>query len=658
MHSEYSHYSEDKLNQRYDLKLLSRLLPLAWKYKFFFFGAVFLVVLITLLDISLPYVTKIAIDRYIVPNVGIIESGMKGEKDNLSGFYRTDMTDPSAASVVRKYPDLFMVEGNAARVPYEKLAEIESGDIALLREKDLRGVAWIAGVIIVIVILVFALNFFQVMIMEYTGQMMMHDLRMKLFIHIQGLSVAFFARNPVGRLVTRTTNDIQNMHEMFTSIITFMFKDLFLLIGITIVLLSINTRLALVTLTVLPILVIIALKFAVVAREAFREIRIKIAEINSRFSETIEGIRIVQLFRQESKNYQDLKKLNHEHYLAGMRQVRVFAVFMPLIELMGTVVVALIIFYGGSGVLDGAISLGSLVAFISYMRMFFRPIRDIAEKVNIMQNALASAERIFLILDKTDTPPDKVPVEPVLKSEKIETLTFQEVSFSYGKGKRILNTISFSIQKSEAIAIVGPTGAGKTSLINLIIRFYDPLSGKILINNRDIRSWPVAEVRKRVALVTQDPFLFSGSIRENIVGAGREISERELAKILDASNCQTVVDHLPEGVDTILSERGSSISSGERQLISIARALASDPDLIILDEATSYVDSDTELKIQDAMERLLSQRTTLIIAHRLSTARKADRIMVLNQGEIIETGSHDELLEKKGFYYRLNQLQG
>jgi len=298
------------------------------------------------------------------------------------------------------------------------------------------------------------------------------------------------------------------------------------------------------------------------------------------------------------------------------------------------------------------------VAFISYMRMFFRPIRDIAEKVNIMQNALASAERIFLILDKTDTLPETVPVEPVLKSEKIETLTFQEVSFSYGKGKRILNNISFTIQKSEAIAIVGPTGAGKTSLINLIIRFYDPISGKILINNRDIRSWPVADVRKRVALVTQDPFLFTGSIRENIVGADMDISERELAKILDASNSRTVVDHLSGGVDTILSERGGSISSGERQLISIARALASDPDLIILDEATSYVDSDTELKIQDAMERLLSQRTTLIIAHRLSTARKANRIMVLNQGEIIETGSHDELLEQKGFYYRLNQLQG
>ncbi len=658
MRSEYSHYSEDKLNRRYDLKLLGRLLPLAGKYKLLFFGAVFLVMLITLLDISLPYATKIAIDRYIVPNVGLIESGIKGEKNKASGFYRTDMADPSAASVVRKYPDLFIVEGKSARVPYEKLTEIESGDIALLREKDLRGVALMAGVIILIVIFVFALNFLQVMIMEYTGQMMMHDLRMKLFIHIQGLSVAFFTKNPVGRLVTRTTNDIQNMHEMFTSVITFMFKDLFLLIGITIVLLSINTRLALITLTVLPVLVVIVIKFSGVAREAFREIRIKIAEINSRFSETIEGIRIVQLFRQESKNYQDLKKLNYEYYLAGMRQVKVFAIFMPLIELMGTVAVALIIFYGGSGVLDGAISLGSLVAFIFYMRMFFRPIRDIAEKINIMQNALASAERIFLILDKTDTLSEKVPVEPVTKSEKIETLTFQEVFFSYGKGKRILNNISFTIQKGEAVAIVGPTGAGKTSLINLIIRFYDPVSGKIMINNRDIRSWPVADVRKRVALVTQDPFLFSGSIRENIVGADRDISERELAKILDASNSRSLVDHLPGGVDTILSERGGSISSGERQLVSIARALASDPDLIILDEATSYVDSDTELKIQYAMERLLSQRTTLIIAHRLSTARKADRIMVLNQGEIVETGSHDELLDKKGFYYRLNQLQG
>jgi len=658
MFAEYGHYSEDKLNQRYDLKLLGRLLPFAGKYRFFFFWTVLLVILITLLDISLPYVTKIAIDRYIVPNVGRTPSGMEQAKSNDTGFYRVDMTDPSIAAVVGKYPDLFVMEGNSARIPYERLPEVKSEDIARMREKDMTGAARMAGLIVLIVIVVFGLNFLQMMIMEYTGQMMMHDLRMKLFGHILGLSVAFFARNPVGRLVTRTTNDIQNMHEMFTSVVTFMFKDLFLLIGIAVVLVSINARLALITLTVLPILVVIALKFAGVAREAFREIRIKIAEINSRFSETIEGIRIVQLFRQELKNYQDLKKVNHEHYLAGMRQVKVFAVFMPLIEMMGTTAVAILIFYGGSGVLSGVFSLGSLVAFISYLRMFFRPIRDIAEKVNILQDALASAERIFLILDKTEYLPEEVPAKPVPKSEKIETIAFQDVSFSYGAGKRILDNISFSIQQGESVAIVGPTGAGKTSLINLIVRFYDPDSGIILINNQDIRSWPVADVRKRVALVTQDPFLFSRSIRENIVGRNPGISERELEKILDISNSRSLVNHLPAGVDTVLSERGGSISSGERQLISIARAVASDPDLIILDEATSYVDSDTELKIQDAMERLLAQRTTLIIAHRLSTARKADRIMVLNQGRIIEAGSHDELIGKKGFYYRLYQIQG
>jgi ATP-binding cassette subfamily B multidrug efflux pump len=655
MRSNYSHFQEDKLDQQYDVKLFSRLIPFGQKYQLYFFGAIFLVILITLLDISIPYVTKIAIDKYIVPNVGLSESPIKEVVDAQSGFYPVDLQDASAAAVVEKYANSFTIQKTTAFISYEKLSEIPPEDVYRLRKGDFKGVMVLALGLILIVIAVFVLNFIQVMIMEYTGQMIMHDLRMKLFNHIQWLPMAYFTKNPVGRLVTRTTNDIQNMHEMFTSVITFVFKDVFLLAGITIVLVNINTRLAIITLTILPVLIFTAIKFAGVAREAFRELRIKIAEINSRVSETIEGIRIVQLFRQEANNYLGLKKINHEHYLAGMRQIKVFAVFMPLIELMGTVSVAMIIFYGGSSVLQGSISLGSLVAFIFYMRMFFRPVRDIAEKVNIMQNALASAERIFLILDKQEIQP--VPAEPVPALDGIHSLSFDDVSFSYDTGQEVLKNLSFQMKKGETLAVVGPTGAGKTSLINLIIRFYDPLSGRILMNGRDIQSWPADVIRDRVALVTQDPFLFSGSIRENIVGTNVSMTDKELTRILEIANCLPMIRKLPKGIDTILAERGSSISSGERQLISIARAIASNPELIILDEATSYVDSDTELKIQGAMEKLLAERTTLVIAHRLSTARKTDRIMVLKQGRIIETGSHDNLMQKKGFYFQLHQLQ-
>ncbi|MBA4367870.1 MAG: ABC transporter ATP-binding protein [Desulfobacterium sp.] len=656
MHSNYSHFHEDKLGQQYDVKLLKRLIPFGRKYQWYFFATVFLVILITLLDISIPYVTKIAIDRYIVPNVGLSESSKKEGTDVRSGLYPVDLQDASAAAIVKKYSSLFTIQKNIAFIPYDKITDIQPEDIYRLRKGDFKGVMVLALGLILIVIAVFVLNFMQVMIMEYTGQMIMHDLRMKLFNHIQSLSMSYFTRNPVGRLVTRTTNDIQNMYEMFTSVITFVFKDLFLLVGIAIVLVSINRRLAMVTLSILPVLVFTAIKFAGVARDAFRELRIKIAEINSRVSETIEGIRVVQLFRQEVNNYLGLKKLNHEFYLAGMLQIKVFAVFMPLIELMGTVVVAVIVYYGGSGVIQGQISLGSLVAFIFYMRMFFRPVRDIAEKVNIMQDALASAERIFLILEKKESQP--VPADSIPEPDGIQTLAFENVSFSYDAGQPVLKDLSFTIKKGEVLAVVGPTGAGKTSLINLIIRFYDPISGRILLNGKDIQSWPADVIRNRVALVTQDPFLFSGSIRENIVGTNTHIMDEELTRILEISNCLPFVRKFPEGADTILSERGSSISSGERQLISIARAIASDPELIILDEATSYVDSDTELRIQDAMEKLLAKQTTLVIAHRLSTARKADRIMVLKKGRIIEIGSHDELMAKKGFYFQLNQLQG
>jgi ATP-binding cassette subfamily B protein len=562
-------------------------------------------------------------------------------------------------ALVNKYRELFTVEGTTAFISYPALSRLEKSDLALLRKDDVAGVTYITAIFLILVIINFMLNFVQKMIMEYTGHMIMHDLRIRLFGHIQNLATAFFTRNPVARLVTRTTNDVQNMHELFTSVISMIFKDLFLLCGIAVVMLVINWKLALVSFTVLPLVLYASIVFARRARGIFRELRIKIAEINTRFAETIGGIRVVQLFRQEINNYRRFKQLNHENYLAGMKQIHVLAVFLPLIEILGVVAVALVIWYGGGRVLTGSLSLGALVAFISYIRMFFRPIRDLAEKYNILQNAMASAERIFLILDSRDRL-----VWPAAQERKdqpglqqISSIDFENVDFKYVDDEIILKNITFRISSGESVAVVGPTGAGKTSLINLIPRFYDPTAGRLLINNHDIRDLEASAIRSKIALVMQDPFLFSGTIRANIFQGNQNLTEPRIQSILEASNCMPLIDRLEKGLDTILTEGGASISSGERQLISIARAFARNPQLIIFDEATSYIDSPTELRIQQALEKLMQHRTSLVVAHRLSTVRNADRIIVLNRGRIVESGHHTDLMQQKGFYFRLHQLQ-
>jgi ATP-binding cassette, subfamily B, multidrug efflux pump len=667
MHTDFGYFEEKKLGKPYDVTLLKRLYPYTLPYRLLLLCSIILVVLITLLDLSLPYITKIAIDRYIVPQTESAATQRADSAEDTIRYLEADITDPEILAIVNKYSDRFEIEGSLARISFDDLSQIGKKDLATLRKNDLAGVTVITGIFLAMVIAGFVLNMVQVIIMEYTGQMIMHDLRMTLFAHIQSLSVAFFTRNPVGRLVTRVANDIQNMHELFTSVIVFVFKDLFLLAGITLVLLSINLRLALVCFTVIPFVLYASVHFSRQAREAFRILRTKIAEINTRFSETIAGITVIQLFLQEKRNYLDFKKLNHEHYLAGMRQVHVFAVFMPVIELLGAIAIAIVIFYGGGEVLAEAISLGALVAFLSYMKMFFRPIRDISEKYNILQNSMASAERIFLILDSTERLPQCVPVresgtpsgsktQPQILG-KISEVSLENVFFAYVTGETVLKNVSFSITAGETLAIVGPTGSGKTTIINLIIRFYDPASGRVLVNGMDIKKMYSPSIRAKMALVMQDPFLFSETIRNNITLGETDISETVIQQIIERSNCKPFIDRLPAGLDTVLSERGASISSGERQLLSIARAFARDPDLIILDEATSYIDSETEQKIQEALFNLMTNRTSIIVAHRLSTARGADKIIVLNRGKIVEEGNHTELIQNKGFYFRLNQLQ-
>ncbi len=645
-------FDEKKLESSRDIRLFKQLYPFIHPYRKLLSFAVFLMLLITLLELLIPYITKIAIDRYIVPG----HSDSPKNPAQQVRYLTVDVTDPDVQKIIADNPGLFHTDAKTARIANDRFSQLSEPERHRLRSRDLTGVALAAAGLLCIIVINLFLEFGQAMIIEYTGQMIMHDLRMALFSHIQKLSIRFFTRNPVGRLVTRVTNDIQNMYDMFTSVLVFSLKDIFLLLGITVILFVIDWRLSLVVYAVMPAVLYASFKFAGTAREAFRTLRIKAAEINTRFSETIGGMQVIQLFGRESMNLKNFEKLNHENYLAGMRQITVFALFMPFVELMSAFVLALVIFHGGGSLIAHRISLGTLVLFIFYLRMFFEPIRDIAEKYNITLNALSSAERIFLILEETDMLPQ--PETPAPAPKRMQSLRFDHVHFSYLPGEPVLKDISFTIEAGETLAVVGPTGAGKTSLAGLIIRFYDPDSGRILINGTDIRDFKTADLRSMTAMVMQEPFLFSGSIADNIFSKNHPADQAAVDRVLEASHCKSFIDRLPGGVGFVLSGGGASLSSGQRQLICIARALAADPELILFDEATSHIDSETEQKIQNALANLMKGRTAILIAHRLSTARIADRILVMDGGRIVESGSHEALIRQKGFYFHLNQFQG
>jgi len=666
MRHDMGYFEEKKLGKSYDTKLLKRLYPFLKPYHLMILASIFLVMLITLLDLAIPYVTKITIDQYIVPKIKseTLNKTETGKPEPPSRYLKIDPEKPGIKAVIDSHPDLFEKEGQWVLISYQHLSRLKPEEITVLRKDDLVGVGRIGGIFLLIILLNFGLNFLQKIIMEYTGYRMMNDLRLNLFDHIQHLSMSFFTQNPVGRLVTRITNDIQNMHELFTSVISLVFKDLFLLIGIASVLLVMNWKLALVSFLVLPLVGYTSIAFSGRIRDAFRELRIKVAEINTTLSEMIDGISVIQSFGKERVAAEHFSRLNHENYLAGMRQINVLAVFMPLIEVFGITTVSVIIFYGGRNVLEGHISLGVMVAFISYMRMFFRPIRDLAEKYNILQNAMSSAERIFLILDTSNAidPLEEKPgtIDPSTDmdvAQKIKSLVLENVSFSYLPSEPVLENISLGLRAGETAAIIGATGSGKTSIANLIMKFYAPVSGRILLNGRNINEIPASRYRSKFSLVTQDPFLFTDTIFANIWRDQQDVSENEITRVLTTANCAELIAGQPEGLQTRLTRGGTSLSSGERQLISIARAFARSPELIILDEATSYIDSLTEDVIQDALSRLMTGRTALVIAHRLSTVRQADKIVVIDKGRILEIGSHETLMEKKGSYFQMNHLQ-
>ena len=586
----------DELQEKpYDNRLMKRLLRYLAPYKRLVVISVALLAVESLLELAPPFLTKMAIDHYLTP----------------AGHVALDI----------------------------RLA-------GLLKIVLILGAALIGG---------FFSSYLHGLIMSLVGQRVMFDMRMQIFRRLQTLDVSFFDRNPVGRLMTRLTNDVETLNEMFTSGVVAIFLDIFTLAGIVVVLLWLNWKLALITFTVLPLLYVCAHLFRIKARESYRNVRIRLAALNTFLQENVTGMSVVQIFNREQGQFRRFGRLNKELYDANIQGVVAYAVFYPAVELLSAVAIAMIIAFGGLDVMGGIMTFGSLVAFIQYAQRFYRPISDLSEKYNVLQSAMASSERIFGVLDREPRIVD--PVSPAKMPDTPSEVVFDHVSFTYATGDEVLHDVSFKVGAGEKVAIVGYTGAGKTTIISLLSRFYDVNQGKILIDGVDIKEYRLNDLRRHIATVLQDVFLFSGSVAHNIHLGNPEIGDARIREVARYINAEKFIERLPKGYEEEVGERGSSLSVGERQLLSFARALVYNPRILVLDEATSSVDTETEYLVQDALRKFMANRTSIVIAHRLSTIRYVDRIIVLHKGRVVEEGTHAELLAKSGHYAKLYELQ-
>lgn len=520
---------------------------------------------------------------------------------------------------------------------------------------DLPGLQFIILIMFGTLVVQGIIQYIMTYLTSWIGQKIIYDLRKKIFDHIMSLDLKFFDRNPIGRIVTRVTGDVEVLFEVFSSGLVTAFGDIFLIIWILYFMFDLDPTLAVVTLSVLPFLIYGTSVFRKKVRESYRRIRILIAKLNSYIQEHITGITIVQYFSKEERTTKDFEEINREHTKENKRSVFYYAVFFPVVELIGAVSAGLIIWYGGGQVVQNAVSVGVLISFIQFTEMFFRPIRDLSEKYNILQTAMASSERIFALLD--EKPEIFDPPEAKSTGEIKGRIEFKNVWFAYNNEDYVLKNVSFVINAGEKVAFVGATGAGKTTIINLLSRFYEINKGQITIDGIDIKEMKLDELRHNIGIVLQDVFLFSGDIRSNITLNNPDIGSKAVDDAVSNTGLNGFINTLPDKLSHKVNERGSTLSVGQKQLISFARALAYDPKILILDEATSSVDTNTELLIQNAIQILIEGRTSIIIAHRLSTIQTCDKIIVMHKGEVKEMGTHMELLEEGGLYYRLYQLQ-
>jgi len=506
----------------------------------------------------------------------------------------------------------------------------------------------------VIECLIFVTAYTQNYLLQYIGQKVMYDLRSELFSHLQRLPIPFFDRNPVGRLVSRTTNDIATLAELFSSGIVMVIGDLFLIVGIAVTLVALQPRLGLATLATVPLLVAAAYFFQSRIRATFRDVRVRIARITAALSENISGIKVIQIFNREESRAAKFDVLNAQHRESQVESVFYHSLFMPVITIINALCIVVIILLGGQMVSAGTLTLGLLVSFLAYAQHFFHPIRNLSEKVTIFQSAMASAERVFKLMDE----PEEAGLEEGANPDAIKgEIRFENVHFSYNSGAEVLHDISFTVSPGQSVALVGHTGAGKTTITALLNRMYDVQGGRILLDGKDLREFAKSGLRKRIAVIHQDVFIFGDTVLDNIRLWNPEVHPDRVRQIASDIGADGFIQALPKKYDSELYERGANLSTGQRQLLSFARALCADPNILVLDEATSSIDSETEKLIQEAIKTLTRGRTSLIIAHRLSTIRHCDRILVLHKGSLVESGTHEELLAQRGYYYKLYELQ-
>ncbi|MGH7510202.1 MAG: ABC transporter ATP-binding protein [Gemmatimonadales bacterium] len=528
-------------------------------------------------------------------------------------------------------------------------------DVAI-PNRDMGLLGTLAALFLAALLLDFVVEYGQTLLTTYIGQLVMYDLRMQIFGHLQRLSVSYFDRNPVGRLMTRVTSDVETLNELFSSGVVTVFGDVFTLVAIMTMMLWIDWRLALVTFSVIPLVWLTARIFRRRVREAFRDIRVRLARLNAYLQERLSGMRVVQLFGREADSAARFAALNRDHLEAHRRSITIYAVFFPVVEILTAVAMALLLYYGGLRALGGTLTVGVLAAFIQLTRRFFQPLQDLSEKFNLLQSAMASSERVFSLLDQPVTVLEPARPAPLPRPVRGE-VRFEEVWFRYSAdGPWVLRDVSFTASPGQTVALVGHTGAGKSTIVNLLLRFYDPDQGRILLDGVDLRELSTSDLRSQIGFVQQDLFLFAGDIQHNLTldAPIEPEAARQAARRVGADR---FIERLPDGYDHRLGERGRSLSVGERQLLSFARALALDPTILVLDEATSSVDAQAEGQIQRAIAELMAGRTSLVVAHRLSTILHAHEILVLQHGEIRERGSHRELLALGGVYQRLYQLQ-
>jgi ATP-binding cassette, subfamily B, multidrug efflux pump len=642
---------EEILGKAYDSRLMRRLLTYLRPYRVQVTVALVSIILKSFADVLGPYLIKVAVDRYLAPAPGA-----------QSGLW--NWLDP----------------------------------------RPLHGMTQISGIYLGLLILTFVFEFLQTYFMQWTGQKVMFDLRSQIFRHLQRMHVAFYDKNPVGRLVTRVTTDVDALNEMFTSGVVSIFEDFFVLVGIVGIMLCMNWKLALITFAALPLIVVATKIFRDKVRDSYRRIRAAIARINAYLQEHVSGMAVLQLFNREQKAYQRFSEINRSHMDAYKDAILAYATYYPVVDVFSAIAIACVIWFGGQDIIRGivsssvsvefhrhplvsfhvvatAASLGVLIAFTQYALRFFRPIMDFSEKYNTLQSAMAASERIFKLLD---TPVKVVTATVTKKPAGPGRIEFDHVWFayreidhggedalarpversptdsSYGSNSAsdwVLRDVTFSIDPGETVAVVGHTGAGKTTLISLLLRFYDVQKGAVRIDGIDVKEMDLADLRSRIGVVLQDPFLFTGTIGGNIRLGTDRIQNEHIQQAAEDVNLADFIRSLPKGFDEEVRERGSTLSTGQKQLISFARALAHEPKILILDEATSSVDTETEFRVRDALARMVEGRTSLIIAHRLSTIQRADKIIVMHKGQVREMGTHQELLAHRGIYYKLYQLQ-